>query len=108
MRRAGFLAEEGGIKTAFLPPAGTSAWAHDGSGEVRRDPRNHALAKFAGGKHYNADLNAALNIAARHLAKMLGVTTGNRPAVDGGKSPASPSRMPIVLADIWRYAGAPV
>lgn len=96
------------MKVALVAPRGTSSWAYDGSGEVKSGAKNHALATFASGKRYNADLNAALNIAARFIAKMLGVTTGDRPASTTGKSTGVESRMPIVLADLWRHAGAPV
>lgn len=108
VQRAALKCEEQGIKVAYVYPRGTSSWAFDGSGEVKRNKENYALALFASGKRYNADLNAALNIAARFIAKMLGVTTGDRPAAEFGKSSDSASRMPIVLADVWRHAGAPV
>jgi IS605 OrfB family transposase len=99
--------EEFGLRVELVAPRGTSAWAHDGSGEVSRDKNNRSLCTFASGKRYNADLNAALNIAARFVAKMLGVTTGDRPAAGSGESSGPASRMPIVLADVWRHAGAP-
>ena len=108
VKRAALKLEELGLKVSLVAPRGTSAWAHDGSGEVSRDAKNYSLCTFATGKRYNADLNAALNIAACFIAKMLGVTTGDRPAVDTGQSTGSASRMPIVLADVWRHAGAPV
>lgn len=108
VKRAAFRLEELGLKVALVAPRGTSAWAHDGSGEVSRDKKNYSLCTFASGKRYNADLNAALNIAARFIATMLGVTTGDRPASATGKSTGAETRMPIVLADVWRHAGAPV
>lgn len=108
VQRATFKLEELGLKVVQVHPRGTSAWAHDGSGEVSRDKQNYAWCTFASGKRYNADLNAALNIAARYIAKMLGVSPGDRPACTEGKSSSVQSRMPIVLADIWRHAGAPI
>ena len=108
VKRAELLAQEKGMKVQFIAPRGTSAWAHDGSGEVTRQKENHSLCVFASGKRYNADLNAALNIASRFIARMLGITTGDRPAADFGKSSESASRMPIVLADIWCHAGADI
>jgi IS605 OrfB family transposase len=48
----------------------TSKLAYDGSGVVRRDSKNYALAKFSSGKRYNADLNGALNIAARGILQL--------------------------------------
>lgn len=104
VKKAQYLCEEQGIRCVLVPPRGTSSWAYDASGEVTRNKENYSLCKFANGKRYNADLNAAYNIAARHLAKVLGVTTGDRPAAENGKSTDSASRMPIVLADIWRHA----
>jgi IS605 OrfB family transposase len=106
--KAVLKAEEAGLRVAFISPRGTSAWAHDGSGEVGRDKENYSMCTFASGKRYHSDLNAALNIAARFIAKMLGVTTGDRPAAETGKSSGSASRMPIVLADVWRHCGAPI
>lgn len=108
VKKAVLKAEEAGLRVAFVAPRGTSAWAHDGSGEVGRDKENHSLCTFASGKRYHADLNAALNIAARFIATMLGVKTGDRPAAETGKSSGSASRMPIVLADVWRHCGAPI
>lgn len=104
VKKVTYQCEEQAIKVAYVNPRGTSAWAHDGSGEVTRDKKNYSLCTFASGKRYNADQNAALNIAARFIAQMLGVTTGDRPAVESGKSSDSTSRMPIVLADIWAHA----
>jgi IS605 OrfB family transposase len=107
VKKAAHKCDDLGLRLEFVAPRGTSAWAHDGSGQVSRDSQNYSLCTFASGKRYNADLNAALNIAARFIAKMLGVTTGDRPAADTGKSTGPASRMPIVLADVWRHAGAP-
>jgi IS605 OrfB family transposase len=107
VKKVAHKCEELGLQVEFVAPRGTSAWAHDGSGQVSRDNQNYSLCTFASGKRYNADLNAALNIAARFIAKMLGVTTGDRPAAGTGKSSGPASRMPIVLADVWRHAGAP-
>ena len=105
--KASHKCEALGLRVEFVAPRGTSTWAHDGSGEVRRDKQDYSLCTCASGKRYNADLNAALNIAARFIAKMLGVTRGDRPAAETGESTGPASRMPIVLADVWRHAGAP-
>ena len=107
VKKATYKAEERGMKVSLEYPRGTSAWAHDGSGKVSRDSKNYSLCTFASGKRYNADLNAALNIAARYIVRMLAITPGNRPAAATGKSSRAASRMPIVLADLWEYAGAP-
>jgi len=64
-------AEELGLHMLEVFAGGTSRWAYDGSGKVVRDAKNAQLATFASGKQYNADLNAANNIAARGLAVLL-------------------------------------
>jgi hypothetical protein len=62
--------EQGGT-VAFVNPWGTSAWAYDGSGKVVRPAGAHDLAVFTSGKHYDADLNAAYNIASRYWVRRL-------------------------------------
>ena len=90
---------------------GTSRWAYDGSGKVKRSKENAQLATFQSGKQYNADLNGALNIAARGLAMLLGIkpprltapgSPGNEQA-GTGKSSGPVERMPLVLADVWAH-----
>jgi putative transposase len=44
--------------------------AYDGSGQVKRDKKNYALATFSSGKKYNCDLNGSYNIAARGWLKL--------------------------------------
>ena len=89
---------------------GTSRWAYDGSGKVSRSKDNAQLATFTSGKQYNADLNGALNIAARGLAMILGIKPKEELKVDSeskaatGKSSGAVTRIPLVLADIWAYA----
>lgn len=100
-------AEEMGMRIVEVYPRGTSRWAFDGSGKVSRDKTNAQLATFANKKRYNADLNAAYNIAARCLALLLKIAVpglaGNGKSAETGKSTGSASRMPIVLADIWAF-----
>jgi IS605 OrfB family transposase len=62
--------QEIGGKVIDVVAAYTSKLAYDGSGVVRRDSNNYALAKFSSGKRYNADLNGALNIAARGILQL--------------------------------------
>jgi IS605 OrfB family transposase len=58
-----------GGKVEFVFPRGTSSYAYDGSGKLRRDCKNYALARFKSGKQYNCDLSASYNIAARFWLK---------------------------------------
>lgn len=98
-------AQEMGARVLEVYARGTSRWAYDGSGAVRRSKTNAQLATFATGKQYNADLNGALNIAARGLALLLGLKA---PEPDKqaatGKSSGAVARTPLVLADIWAHA----
>lgn len=63
------MAELGG-KTITVMAAYTSKLAYDGSGQVKRDNKNYALATFSSGKRYNCDLNGSYNIAARGWLKL--------------------------------------
>ena len=67
VRQVEASAEEKGMQVAFVNPRGTSAWAYDGSGKVKRKADNMSLCTFPSGKHYNADLNASYNIGARYF-----------------------------------------
>lgn len=71
-------AHRSGIRISRVSATNTSALAYDGSGKVRRDSKNHALATFANGKKYNCDLSASYNIGARYfireIIKPIGVT----------------------------------
>jgi IS605 OrfB family transposase len=97
-------AQEMGARMLEVYARGTSRWAYDGSGKVVRSKKNAQLATFASGKKYNADLNGALNIAARGLAMILGVKPKELQCAAPGKSSGVVSRMPLVLADIWAHA----
>lgn len=87
-----------GGKTSQVNPRGTSSWAYDGSGKVRRDKKNYALATFASGKKYNADLSASYNIGARYWLKLV---RRNRSESGMGKSPQPEQRMPGLLCQLW-------
>ena len=105
-------AEEMGLRVLAVYARGTSRWAYDGSGKVKRSKENAQLATFSTGKKYNADLNGALNIAARGLAMLLGIkpsrhgqgSPGNESKAGTGKSSGPVERMPLVLADVWAHA----
>jgi putative transposase len=86
------------------------SYAFDGSGKVQRDKANYALATFANGKHYNADLNAAYNIGARFWVAYLGGLDKKQEAdaekiirEETGKSSGSSSRTSdITLSTLWQ------
>lgn len=89
-----------GGKVEFVFPRGTSSYAYDGSGKLRRDSKNYALAKFKSGKQYNCDLSAAHNIAARFWIKQK-PTRRNRSGSALGKSSQTEPRMPDLLCSLW-------
>nr|WP_293030319.1 transposase [Moorena sp. SIO3I8] len=90
-------AELGG-KVIEVVAAYTSKLAYDGSGTVKRDSRNYALATFPSGKRFNADLNGAYNIGARGALKLVR-RNGNedRSSKNSGRSPRSWA----CLCDLW-------
>lgn len=89
-----------GGKVEFVFPRGTSSYAYDGSGKLRRDSKNYALAKFKSGKQYNCDLSASYNIAARFWIKQK-LTRRNRSGSVPNKSPRTEPRMPDLLCSLW-------
>ena len=93
--------EELGGKTEFVYARGTSSWAYDGSGKIKRSKSNYSRATFASGKQYNADLSAAYNIAARYIAYKLKLTRRNDGQMSGGKSSPGLQRMPATLSLLW-------
>ncbi|MDJ0716610.1 MAG: hypothetical protein QNJ54_20750 [Prochloraceae cyanobacterium] len=94
------FAEIGG-KTEFVYARGTSSWAYDGSGKIKRSKSNYSKATFASGKQYNADLSASYNIAARYIAYKLKLTRRNDGRLSGGKSSPGKQRMPATLSLLW-------
>lgn len=94
--------KESGGTVEFVYPRGTSSWAFDGSGLVKRDKKHHQLATFTTGKQYNADLSASYNIGARYWAWKLKLThrkDGQLPVYQS--SPRKP-RIPVTLSTLWR------
>ncbi|WP_415913359.1 IS200/IS605 family accessory protein TnpB-related protein [Neptuniibacter sp. QD37_11] len=86
---------------------GTSSEAYDGSGPVQRNKKQYEIATFSTGKIYNADLNAAYNIAARFWAIILKLTHGNSGQWLKGKSSLNQQRIPVTLSTLWgRGAGS--
>jgi len=92
---------EVGGKVVDVISAYTSKLAYDGSGEVKRDSKNYALAKFSSGKRYNCDLNGAQNIAARGLLKL--TRRNDREERSSKRSGRSP-RSWACLCDLWDTA----
>lgn len=82
----------------YVLPQYTSKYAYDGSGKVSRNKKNYALAVFATGKRYNADLNGSLNIAARYWYKKLKLGSRNGSEVWLGRSSSQTPRTPVTLS----------
>ena len=59
------------IRISRICAWGTSKLAFDGSGTLKRNEANHALATFVSGKQYNCDLSASYNIGARYFVREL-------------------------------------
>jgi IS605 OrfB family transposase len=94
-------AKELGIRLIEVFARGTSANAYDGSGQVKRDKDNYALCQFTSGKRYNADLNAAYNIAARGILQLYYPKIRKR-LWDSGKPNACPiTGNPFTLSSVW-------
>ncbi len=93
--------KEVGGKVETVYPRGTSAWAFDGSGRLKRDKSNYALAKFQTGKRYSADLNGSYNIGARYLAFKQKLAYRNGCQSSTGKSSRLERRMPVTLSLLW-------
>lgn len=88
-----------GGKVVFVNPRGTSSYAYDGSGKLKRSTTNYELAVFSSGKKYNCDLSASYNIGARFILKLCG---GNSPEVEQGKNSCSSPRSRGTLSMLWR------
>ena len=86
----------GGI--GFVNPRGTSSYAYDGSGKLKRSSTNYELGVFSTGKQYNCDLSASYNIGARFILRLLG---GNSPQDDDGKNSSSSPRSWVTLSMLW-------
>lgn len=93
--------EEHGGKVEYVYARGTSAWAYDGSGLLKRDSKQYELATFSTGKIYNCDLNASYNIGARYWAWKLKLTHCKDGQASGGKSSSLAPRIPVTLSTLW-------
>ncbi|MBE9048751.1 IS200/IS605 family accessory protein TnpB-related protein [Pleurocapsales cyanobacterium LEGE 10410] len=87
-----------GGKVVFVNPRGTSSYAYDGSGKLKRSSKNYELAVFTTGKKYNCDLSASYNIASRFILKLCG---GNSPENLQGKSSCKLPRSWVTLSMLW-------
>lgn len=87
-----------GGRVVFVNPRGTSSYAYDGSGKLKRSSQNYELAVFSSGKKYNCDLSASYNIGARFILKLMG---GNSPQDEQGKSSCSSPRSRGTLSMLW-------
>jgi len=87
-----------GGKVIYVNPRGTSSYAFDGSGKLKRDHRNYQLARFANGKQYNCDLSAAYNIGARGIIQLCG---GNSPEDKHGQNSCLSPRSRGTLSILW-------
>ena len=100
-------AHRAGMRISRVSARNTSALAYDGSGEVKRDRRNHSLATFGNGRRYNSDLSASYNIGARYYIRELlkPVPETERSALTA-KVPAVQRRTTCVYADLLKLKEA--
>jgi IS605 OrfB family transposase len=92
---------EVGGSVELVYPRGTSSWAYDGSGQLKRSKQNYALATFQTGKQFNADLNGSYNIGARYWAYKLKLAYRNGCQLSSSKSSGDKQRMPVTLSRLW-------
>ena len=90
-----------GIRTLDIYARGTSSFAYDGSGSVKRDKNNYANALFSSGKRYNADLNAAYNIATRGVVKLYYPSLYKQQWSQGKPNACPTTGSPLVLSSLW-------
>lgn len=95
--------EEGG-KVEYVYARGTSSWAFDGSGKVKRSQTQYELATFPNGKQYSCDLSASYNIGARYLSYKFKLTRRKDGQVAKGKSSCATPRMPVTLSLLWEHS----
>jgi putative transposase len=99
-------AHEIGVRLTEVFAAYTSAFAFDGSGKVNRSKTNAALCQFQSGKHYNADLNAAYNIAARGILRLYYPKLREQLWSSGKPMTCPATGNPWTLSSVWRIAQA--
>ncbi|MGL6344842.1 MAG: IS200/IS605 family accessory protein TnpB-related protein [Waterburya sp.] len=94
------LGQEYGIKIVSVYARGTSSFAYDGTGKVKRDQDNYALGSFSTKKRYSIDLSASYNIAARHIAHKLKLATKHGKLLASQNSGSKP-RSWVSLSSLW-------
>ena len=94
------LAQEHGIKIVSVNARGTSSFAYDGTGKVKRDKKNYALGTFTTSKRYAIDLSASYNIAARHIAHKLKLASKNGKLLVSQSSDSKPRSWASLLS-LW-------
>ncbi|VEP14160.1 transposase [Hyella patelloides LEGE 07179] len=87
-----------GGRVVFVNPRGTSSYAYDGSGKLKRNQNNYELAVFTSGKQYNCDLSASYNIGARFIHQLM--SRNGSQDKQGGSSCLSP-RSRGTLSILW-------
>lgn len=90
-----------GIRCVRVFARGTSMNAYDGSGQVMRGKSNYALCRFSTGKRYNADLNAAYNIAARGIIKLYYPKLCKQLWSQGKPNACPTTGSPLTLSSLW-------
>ena len=94
------LGQEYGIKIVSIYARGTSSFAYDGTGKVKRDKDNYALGSFTTNKRYSIDLSASYNIAARHIAHKLKLATKHGKLLVSQSSDSKPGSW-VSLSSLW-------
>ncbi|AFZ37082.1 transposase, IS605 OrfB family [Stanieria cyanosphaera PCC 7437] len=87
-----------GGSVSFVNPRGTSSYAYDDSGKLKRDKSNYAIAIFASGKQYNCDLSASYNIGARFIYRLM---SRNGSQDKKGQNSCLSPRSRVTLSILW-------
>ena len=87
-----------GGKVVYVNPRGTSSYAYDGSGQLKRNKSNYELAIFPSGKQYNCDLSASYNIGARFIYRLM---SRNGSQDKQGQNSCFSPRSRVTLSILW-------
>lgn len=99
-----------GMHISHICARNTSKLAFDGSGEVKRNPKNYSICTFKTGKQYNCDLSASYNIGARYFIRALLKSLSKKARLDmEAKVPSCSKRITCTLSTLisLRAAMAP-